>query len=49
MKPKSSNVIVRYRDSVDGQFVKKTEADRRPRETEKQHIRVPTRHSPPKK
>lgn len=32
---------VRYRDSVDGQFVTKKEADRRPRETEKEKVKPP--------
>ena len=30
---------VRYRDSVDGQFVTKREAESRPRETEKEVIK----------
>lgn len=30
---------VRYRDSVDGQFVTKREADKRPRETEKEAVK----------
>ena len=30
---------VRYRDSVDGQFVTKKEADKRPRETEKEVLK----------
>lgn len=34
---------VRYRDSVDGQFVTKREAERRPRETEKEVIKPPKR------
>lgn len=29
----------RYRDSVDGQFVAKKEADKRPRETEKERVK----------
>ena len=29
-----------YRDSKDGQFIKKSEADRRPSTTEKQHVPV---------
>lgn len=30
---------VRYRDSVDGQFVTKKESDKRPRETEKEAVK----------
>ena len=32
---------VRYRDSVDGQFIKKAEADKRPRETEREVVKPP--------
>lgn len=32
---------VRYRDSVDGQFITKKEAERRPRETEREVIKPP--------
>ena len=31
---------VRYRDSVDGQFVTKKEAENRPRETEKEVVKA---------
>lgn len=34
---------VRYRDSVDGQFTTKKDADRRPRETEREVIKPPKR------
>jgi hypothetical protein len=30
---------VRYRDSVDGQFITKKEAEKRPRETEKEVVK----------
>jgi len=33
-----------YRDSADGRFVEKKEAARRPRETEKERVRVGKRH-----
>ena len=36
--------ITRYRDSVDGQFVKPNYADKNPRTTEREHIHV----NPPK-
>jgi hypothetical protein len=39
----STKKPVRYRDSVDGQFITKKEADRRPRETEKEVIKPPKR------
>lgn len=34
---------VRYRDSVDGQFTTKKDADQRPRETEREVIKPPKR------
>jgi hypothetical protein len=39
---KKPQIIVRYRDSETGQFVKKPYADRHPATTEKQHIRRPS-------
>lgn len=32
-----------YRDSVDGQFIKKEEAEKRPRETEKERVPMPNK------
>ena len=39
----STKSPVRYRDSVDGQFTTKKDADRRPRETEREVIKPPKR------
>lgn len=35
----TTKIPVRYRDSVDGQFTTKKDAERRPRETEKEQLK----------
>jgi len=45
MSKKSEPKKTVYRDSKDGQFVTKKEAERRPNETEKERVRI----SPPDK
>jgi hypothetical protein len=43
--PKTKTRII-YRDSVNGEIISKQEAERRPRETEKERVHIP---SPAKK
>jgi hypothetical protein len=39
MAAKKTRIV--YRDAVDGEFIKKKEAERRPRETIKEHVPLP--------
>lgn len=41
MAKKKTKTKTVYRDSVDGHFISQDEAERRPRETEKERVPVP--------